>query len=270
VSKEANAQAAKTHGMVLLERVVQRLKLGRMAATEGRTDDVVKLMEIVRDIVRDSRFPIEKRTETMNLAKAIEIDGYKRATDLALTAGFEAAQKGDMDLRYKHVQKARELLQRALALGAGDDFKQISEKKIDVIMMSGDSKIDAQKKKAKLSTEEILANEKKYSDRRAHPRFTETVLQVTANGQVWDTIDWSYGGLMLANYPGPVEPNQIWPIQIRAQGMKKVIETPVEVIRWHPDKTALSLRFVKLPPADLGELLSVVRAQATKAAKAGA
>ncbi|TAD88567.1 MAG: PilZ domain-containing protein [Alphaproteobacteria bacterium] len=268
MSKDANNQPAKNHGMVLLERVVQRLKLARLAATEGRVNDVGKLVEIVREVVRDSRFPIEKRTEVLNLAKALELDSYKRATDLALNDGFESAQKGDMETRYKHIQKARELMVRALGLGAGDDFKQICDKKIEVIMMSGDSKIDVNRKKAKLSTEEILANEKKYSDRRAHPRFTDTVLQVTVNGQTYDTIDWSYGGMMLANHPGPVAGGQIWPCQIRSAGMKRVIETPVEVVRWHEDKTALSLRFVKLPPADLGELLGVVRAKAITEAKA--
>src|SRR4051794_3868 len=111
----------------------------------GDIDAMRRRFERLKTIVKGAKFPPHVLNEIKEQTLKVEVDGLKKAIDSYLERAADCARVDDAKGRQDALKPVREHLGRAVALGAGDDFKVVTEKKIEIIMQTDSSKAVAKK-----------------------------------------------------------------------------------------------------------------------------
>src|SRR5689334_14241042 len=114
----------------------EELKRADHFAKAGDIESARRRFDRVRALVKESRLPADFLNEVKEAIRTIEITGLKKLTDQLLERANDYARKDDIAGRAAVIKEAREHIARCLALGAEPDFKEVSEKKIEVSLMT--------------------------------------------------------------------------------------------------------------------------------------
>jgi hypothetical protein len=172
-------------------------KLGDLESARRRFDRV-------RAMVKDQRLPADFLNELKESIRTIEITGLKKLTDQLLERANDFARVDDVAGRAAKIKEAREHIARVVALGGEPDFKEVSEKKIEVAMMTSSAAAAAVPKnhmtapRAAFSAPERAAVKR---EQRRFKRFTNPALMVDVDGRRFKTLNWSIGGMALVGWP---------------------------------------------------------------------
>src|SRR5437879_9176176 len=109
-------------------------------AKAGDLDAMRRRLDRLKTIVKTSRLPSNILGEIKDATLKVELDGLKKTIDLLLGRAADCARVDDLLGRANAIKPAREHLGRAITLGAGDDFKIVTEKKIEIILQTDSSK----------------------------------------------------------------------------------------------------------------------------------
>jgi hypothetical protein len=196
----------------LLEGNIKRAKEELMKAEHyGRNGDIDAMrrrFERLKTVVKNAKFPPHVLNEIKEQTLKIEVDGLKKAIDVYLDRAADCARVDDVAGRQDALKPVREHLGRAVALGAGDDFRVVTEKKIEIILQTDSSKAVAKKgaESNRLSSVKAPEFEKAHqNERRRYKRFSAPPLLITVAGKTYSANSWSIGGGALPGWDGPEE-----------------------------------------------------------------
>lgn len=134
----AATDAAKQAEQKLIEAVklecsklIEKMRLAQPTEAErlkSRLDEVVK---------QCAKLPMDFKKKILTDARAMECTSNTRAADVALQAAMGKAKQDDMLERNKLVGQARGYASKAISLGADPSFRATVNRKIEIIMMTG-------------------------------------------------------------------------------------------------------------------------------------
>ncbi len=216
-----------------VKRCKEELTKAKHYALTGDIEAVRRRLERLVSVVKSSRnLPPDILNEIKQEMRQIEVDGLKKAIDIYLDKAADCARADDVTGRQNALKPVRENLGRAVALGAGDDFKVVTEKKIEVIMQTDSSKAVAKKGQPS----ERLAQVKQPDFEVAHPterrrykRFRSPALVVTVNGKAYASTSWSIGGAALPSWEGAESGR--YEVKIKAENNEATFTDAIEVVR---------------------------------------
>ena len=107
-----------------------------VVAEAGDIESARRRFDRVRALVKESRLTGDFMNEIKESIRQIEIAGLKKLADQLLEKASDLARKDDVAGRAAAIKEAREHITRCLALGAEPDFKEVSEKKIEIALMT--------------------------------------------------------------------------------------------------------------------------------------
>jgi Fe-S cluster assembly scaffold protein SufB len=207
------AQGVMTGRQPEVMREVLEAQMNRCREELKRADHFGKLGDIesarrrfdrVRAMVKDARFPADYLNELKESIRQIEITGLKKLTDQLLERASDCARTDDVAGRAAAIKDAREHIGRVMALGADDTFRDVSEKKIEVAMMTSSREATAAPKayaaapRAAFTAAEKAAVQR---EQRRFKRFSQPPLVVDVDGRRFATLNWSIGGMALIGWP---------------------------------------------------------------------
>jgi hypothetical protein len=201
-------------------------------ARNGDLEAMRRRFEQLKVIVKNARLPPDVLGEVKEETRKIELDGLKKAIDVHLGQAADCARSDDVGGRETALKPAREHLSRAVALGAGDDFKVVTEKKIEVIMETDSSKAVAKKGQESNRFEKTKRPEFEAAhptERRRYKRFRVPALLVTVNGRTYSSANWSIGGGSLPDWQGPEQGR--FEAKFKAEGGDAGFSDTIELVR---------------------------------------
>jgi hypothetical protein len=179
------------------------LKKADHFAKLGDIESARRRFDRVRAMVKDARLPADFLNELKESIRQSEITGLKKLTDQLLERANDLARVDDIAGRAAKVKEAREHIARVLALGGEPDFKEVSEKKIEIAMLTSSREAAAAPKNMATPRAAFTAPEKAAVSReqRRFKRFTDPQLAVDVDGRRFKTLNWSIGGMALVAWP---------------------------------------------------------------------
>jgi hypothetical protein len=219
----------------LIEGQVQRCKQELMQAEHyarnGDMEAVGRRFERLKTILKTARLPVDILNEIKEHARKIEVDGLKKAIDLYLDRASDCARVDDAVGRTNALKPVREHLGRAVSLGAGDDFKTVTEKKIEIIMQTDSSKAVAKKGQpsARLAQTKRPEEAAHPTERRRYKRFGSPPLLVTVSGRTYASTGWSIGGGSLPDWQGADSGR--FEAKFRVEGGDSSFSDAIEIVR---------------------------------------
>jgi hypothetical protein len=215
-----------------VKRCKEELTKAEHYARTGDIEAVRRRFERLKTIVKTSRLPADILNEIKEETRKIEVDGLKKAIDLWLDKAADCARVDDATGRQNALKPVREHLGRAVALGAGDDFKVVTEKKIEVILQTDSSKAVARKgqESNRLSQTKRPEFEAAHpTERRRYKRFRLPALLVTVAGRTYSLNSWSIGGGALPGWEGPEAGR--FEVKLKAEGNDAAFSDAIELVR---------------------------------------
>jgi hypothetical protein len=213
-------------------RCKEELNKAQHYARTGDIDAVRRRLERLKTIVKTARLPVDILNEIKEATRQVEVDGLKKAIDLYLDKAADCARVDDVQGRANAIKPAREHLGRAVALGAGDDFKTVTEKKIELILQTDSSKAVAKKgaESSRLSAVKRPEFEAAHpTERRRYKRFRSPALMVTLGGRTYTVVSWSIGGGALPDWQGPESGR--FEVRLKAENNDTAFTDAIEIVR---------------------------------------
>jgi hypothetical protein len=238
-----------------VKRCQEELMKAEHYARTGDIDAVKRRLERLKTIVKGARLPVDIFNEIKEKTRQVEVDGLKKVIDLHLERAIDCARVDDVAGRQNALKPVREHLGRAVALGAGDDFKTVTERKIELIMQTDSSKAVAKKGIPSQRLEQVKRPEFEAAhptERRRYKRFGAPVLVISVNGRTYSTKSWSIGGGALPDWDGPEQGR--FDTKFKAEGNDATFSDAIELVRLEGtvacfkflDPTHSSLKLVQL------------------------
>jgi len=182
----------------------EELKKADHFAKLGDIESARRRFDRVRALLKDSRLPADFLNELKEAIRQIEIVGLKKLTDQLLERANDCARSDDIAGRAAKIKEAREHIARVMALGGEPDFKEVSEKKIEIAMMTSSREAAAAPKAYASAPRAAFGAPEKAAvkrEQRRFKRFTQPPLTVDVEGRQFKTLNWSIGGLALVGWP---------------------------------------------------------------------
>ncbi len=214
-------------------------KLGDLESARRRFDRV-------RGMVKDQRLPADFLNELKESIRTIEITGLKKLTDQLLEKANDCAKVDDVAGRAAKIKEAREHITRVVALGGEPDFKEVSEKKIEIAMMTSSAAAAAAPKnhmtapRAAFSAPERAAVQR---EQRRFKRFTNPPLMVDVEGRRFKTLNWSIGGMALVGWPPEWDGKNRIELQFSAEGDDAQFREAGQFLRTFGESRNASVQF---------------------------
>jgi hypothetical protein len=216
-----------------VKRCREELTKAKHFALSGDMDAVRRRLERLVSVVKTSRnLPPDVLNEIKEEMRQVEIDGLKKAIDLYLDKAADCARVDDVKGRQDALKPVREHLGRAVALGAGDDFKVVTDKKIEVIMQTDSSKAVARKGQPSERLAQVKSPDFEVAhptERRRYKRFRSPALLVTVAGKTYSSNSWSIGGGALPAWEGADEGR--FEAKFKAEGSDMSFSDSIELVR---------------------------------------
>jgi hypothetical protein len=112
-------------------KLIESMRLAQPSEAERlrtRLDEVIK---------HCSKLPMDFKRDILAEARSLECTSNTRAADVALHAAMRKAKEDDAAERNKLVGQARTYANKAISLGADPSFRATVNRKIEIIMMTG-------------------------------------------------------------------------------------------------------------------------------------
>jgi hypothetical protein len=112
-------------------KLLEKMRLAQPTEAERlktRLDEVIK---------HCPKLPMDFKKKILADARTLECTSNTRAADVALHAAMSKAKQDDMIERNKLVGQARGYCNKAMSLGADSSFRATLNRKIEIIMMTG-------------------------------------------------------------------------------------------------------------------------------------
>jgi len=124
------------------ERLIEAIKLEcrklidamRLAQPSEAERQRARLDEVIKHC---AKLPMEFKRDILAQARGLECTSNTRAADIALHAAMRKAKEDDVAERNKLVGQARNYANKAISLGADPSFRTTVNRKIEIIMMTG-------------------------------------------------------------------------------------------------------------------------------------
>lgn len=254
----------------MMEAKVQRIEMdldrARVAAVTGRTQEVERVLRNVRGQLNDQMIPIDLQRRVQVDAKKIELESHVKLVDMALEEAREAALARRDNDRARAIKVARESMAKAMQFGAPQSFKDLVNKKIDVVSMTGGHRQDGPTTAKPIATQPKVRDLAK-GEKRIYKRFESPHLVVKFGEDTYRTIDWSIGGMLIGDWRVDVASGSEIVMTFGLPDQKAFTAT-IRVVRFDPRKRTLAVRFVKSTMDALEFVRNLIK-QATAMQKAG-
>jgi hypothetical protein len=229
-----------------MARVREELKRAEHFAKAGDIESARRRFDRVRALVKESRLTGDFMNEIKESIRQIEIAGLKKLADQLLEKASDLARKDDIAGRAAAIKDAREHIARCLALGAEPDFKEVSEKKIEIALMTSSREAAAAPKTFLNAPRAAFAAPQKAAvarEQRRFKRFTNPGLVVDVDGRQFKTLNWSIGGMALVGWPPEWDGKTHIEITFSAEGDDARFSEGGQFLRTFGDMRAASVQF---------------------------
>ncbi|MBI3517232.1 MAG: hypothetical protein HY060_24630 [Proteobacteria bacterium] len=227
-----------------VKRCKEELTKAKHYALTGDVEAVRRRLERLVSVVKSSRnLPPDVLNEIKQEMRKVEVDGLKKAIDVHLDKAADCARTDDVQGRQNALKPVREHLGRAVALGAGDDFKVVTEKKIEIIMQTDSSKAVAKKGQASERLAQVKSPDFEVAhptERRRYKRFRSPTLLVTVAGKTYSATVWSIGGGALPGWEGADSGR--FEAKFKAEGSDMAFADSIEIVRM--EGSAACIKFI--------------------------
>jgi hypothetical protein len=232
----------------MMESKMQRIDIdvdrARIAAATGRVAEVDRIVRNVRGQLQDKAIAREYFAKVSEAIKAISLDANMKLVDTSLEQAREFALQRLEGKKQEAVKIAKEHMLKAMELGAAQTFKDLVLKKIDLISMTGGHRQEGPSKAKPAEAMPKIANVAK-GEKRNYTRFSEPKLQVKLADKVFTTIDWSIGGLLIANYDGDLDQGGETQANFCLVGGDRNYTATIRVVRLDSRHKTLAVRFTR-------------------------
>jgi hypothetical protein len=225
------------------------LKKADHFAKTGDVESARRRFDRVRAMVKDARLPADFLGELKESIRTIEITGLKKLTDQLLERASDYARKDDIAGRASVVKEAREHISRVLSLGGEPDFREVSEKKIEIAMMTSSREATAAPKAYAAAPRAAFAAPEKAAvqrEQRRFKRFTRPPLSVDVDGRRFKTLNWSIGGMALVGWPPEWDSKSRIELSFSAEGDDTRFNEAGQFLRVFGDTRNASVQFENL------------------------
>ena len=223
-----------------IEGHVARLKV---EAQQGDGDRIASETKRVVELMNDPQVPLEFRRRASETLRIIQREAYEKNVDILLDVAIAQARIGDIAREKEMLRKGRDAFMAAIRLGSGEDFKRMVRLKMDIILTtSGQGRSERAKREVEqpANAHEPTEQEKM----RRFIRFREPVLLATIDGQQFETLDWSLGGLRVRDFPRAMDTGTALHVTVRLEEDEKItIPLDALAVRYNPTGGKLAVKF---------------------------
>lgn len=215
-----------------MNRCREELKKAEHYARAGDIEAARRRFERLRTLVKQSQLPTAMLSEIKEGMLKVELDGLMKVIDLQLDHAIDAAKVDDLVARNTAIQNARQHLGRVVVLGATEEFRTTTEKKIEIIMMTSSASAVATKgaESSRLtSVKREPAEAAHHNERRRYKRFRSPVLEITFHGRKYLATNWSIGGFSVPDWEGSADGRL--PISFKAIDGDASFTDEIELVR---------------------------------------
>lgn len=228
---------------------LNQLRLAAMIPNVKEMDDRAKR---IVELTHNPKLPVEYNREVTDQIKVYELQGYQKATDVAIRKaiafGMEPGRSAD---KQKALAIAHAMFQRALLRGCTEEFKKATEMTLESAELTSNIRNDGptRAKPAEESAPKMVARAK--NEQRGAKRYAEPVLVVTVASATFQTINWSISGMLLADCcHDAIEAGMECKITVFPQQRNPVV-IPTKIIRVDPVRRRTSLAYSDESPPEV-------------------
>lgn len=113
------------------------VKTGMDCAQAGDISRLERSIDGLKDAIKNPKLPRDFIFAIQARIREIELVGYRKFIDITLNRARAAAQAHDEKKKFAYLKTAKEYLPKALAAGAGEEFKRDTMRVIDVVEFTG-------------------------------------------------------------------------------------------------------------------------------------
>jgi hypothetical protein len=227
-----------------MQRIDIDVDRARVAAATGRVAEVERIVRNVRGQLQDKAISREYFAKVSEAIKSISLDANLKLVDSSLEQAREYALQRLEGKKQDAIKIAKEHLVKAMELGATQSFKDLVLKKIDLISMTGGHRQEGPSKAKPAEAMPKIANVAK-GEKRNYTRFSEPKLQVKLADKVFTTLDWSIGGLLIADYDGDLDQGGEIQANFCLIGGDRNYTATIRVVRRDSKHKTLAVRFTR-------------------------
>jgi len=225
-----------------LEILERRLLQIQFDAATDDPESVTEQVEMLRANIREPIIPVDFRRNSEAKMVLIERESYTLHVSTLLDKAIEDARAGDEKAKGLHLTRARTFFSTALKLGAGEELKESVRKKIEIVLSTSASGTSERAKKNTTSISDLktVAEDQKL---RRFTRFSDPGLIVGIGVHSYKTVDWSLGGLLVADFTMDLFPDTQVLLTISIEDDDFKHKCPGHVVSIDAGKQTLAIRF---------------------------
>jgi hypothetical protein len=226
-----------------LERAGKELQVAEEWDANKRPDGLAKRLDtMVEASTKADILSNGDKTDIRERARAIKLKAYEKYLDSLLERAMAATRdKTRQDEKVTVLKEVNEILSTVSRLGTSQAIKDGVKERLDIIRQTS-SAGDSTKAKEAADREAKRKESSHQNEHRTFTRWRDPPLMVQIEGRSYTTVDWSLGGLLVAEIADRGwQPGQQIDIKVGLEG-KKLYAERIEVVRYIAETSRLAIK----------------------------
>jgi hypothetical protein len=226
-----------------LERAGKELQVAEAWDANKRPDALAKRLEtMVEASLKTEILTHDDKSAIRDRARAISLKAYEKYLDSLLERCMTATRDKDrIEEKNTLLKEINEIVSIVSRLGTAQAIKDSVKERLDIIRHTSAAG-DSTKAKEAAEREAKRKESSHQNEHRTFTRWRDPELTVIVEGKSYVTVDWSLGGMLLADFPDRGwQPGQQLDIKVGLEG-KKMYAERIEVVRYIPEGNRLAIK----------------------------
>jgi len=242
-AQRARQEAREKQRQMWLERVGKELQLAEAWDANKRPDALAKRLDQMVELSNKGEMLTNAdKTDIRDRARALKLRSYERYLDSLLERTMAATRdRTAQDVKVELLKEVNEIFSSAVRFGTSQAVKDSVKERLEIIRQTSATG-DSRKAKEDAEREAQRKEATHQNEHRTFTRWRDPPLTVMIEGRAYTTIDWSLGGLLIADVPERNwQPGLVLDVKIGLDAAKAHPEK-VEVVRYMAEEKRLAVK----------------------------
>lgn len=242
-AQRAKQEARDRQRQMWLERVGKELQLAEEWDANKRPDALAKRLDQMVELSNKAEMLNNAdKTDIRDRARALKLRAHEKYLDSLLERAMSATRdRNRQDEKVELLKEVNEIFSTAVRLGTSQAVKDGVKERLGIIRETSAAG-DSHKAKEDAEREASRKEAARQNEHRTFTRWRDPPLTVLLDGKTFATIDWSLGGMLIADVPDRNwHTGQVLDVKIGLDAAKSHPEK-VEVVRYIAEEHRLAVK----------------------------
>jgi hypothetical protein len=239
----AQQEARDKQRQMWLERVGKELQAADAWDPNKKPDALAKRLESMVELSNKAEMLSQTdKNDIRDRAVALSLKAHEKYLDVLLERTMAATRdKTRQTEKVELLKEINEIFNVAARLGTSQKIKDSVKERLEIIKQTSASG-DSAKAKDAAEREAARRTTGHQNEHRTFTRWRDPPLVVVIDGRTYTTVDWSLGGMLIADFPDRGwAPGQPFDVKLGIEG-GKVYAEKMEVVRYLADDKRLAVK----------------------------